>query len=82
MPSDGITKETPETTKEQARPDTAAAKAQERAEKVDRNRAKENLPSRLRANWLMPPASTETAGGSFAFAGQRSLGNLSFSENS
>lgn len=34
MPSDGITKETPETTKEQARPDTAAAKAQERAEKV------------------------------------------------
>lgn len=48
MPSDGIAKETPETTKEQARPDNAAAKAQERAEKVDRSRTKENLPSRLR----------------------------------
>lgn len=27
------------------------------------------LPSRLRANWIVPPAQSETAGGSFAFAG-------------
>ncbi|WP_337829711.1 hypothetical protein [Pseudonocardia sp. TMWB2A] len=56
MPSDGIIKETPETTKEQARPDTAAAKAQERAEKVGGGAKsgriseddKATLPSRLR----------------------------------
>ena len=46
MPSDGITKETPETTKEQARPDTAAAKAQERAEKV--GGGAKNPPARRR----------------------------------
>ena len=66
MPSDGITKETPETTKEQARPDTAAAKAQERAEKVGGNcptsgRASEGknvfLPSRSEEGLLDRDAS-------------------------
>ncbi len=54
MPSDGITKETPETTKEQARPDTAAAKAQERAEKV--GGGVKNPPSRKREGLRHHPA--------------------------